>query len=115
MQYIVERASDYNNKPCEECKQITITYTDERISDDPAKIPYYKDNPNKWYEEKDFFNHRVENGHLKRDRLLQVWAVEINTLEQLHNFIDKYGRIVISKYYGNENLLSILIYDDYIE
>ena len=117
MEYIVERASEWNEeiKPCEECRQITITCIDERTTDDPSKIPGCKNNPNIWYEQQGYFNHRVENGHIKRDYLKKVWVVEINSLEQLHEFVNKYGAIVFGDYYVNKNLKRILIYDDYIE
>jgi len=117
MEYIVERASEWNEeiKPCEECRQTTITCIDERTTDDPSKIPAYKSNPNIWYEQQGYFNHRVENGHIKRDYLKKVWVVEINSLEQLHEFVNKYGAIVFGDYYANKNLKRILIYDDYIE
>jgi hypothetical protein len=47
-------------------------------------------------------------GHYK------CWVIEINSLEELHEFIDENGPIVISK--GNvDGLHEIEIYDDYRE
>lgn len=45
-----------------------------------------------------------------------VWMIEINTLEELHEFIDKYGgSVVIEDWYFNNAYKKIEIYDDYRE
>ena len=47
--------------------------------------------------------------------MIDVWFVEINTLDELMKFCDKYGDIVITNSIRNETYKEILIYDDYIE
>ena len=42
------------------------------------------------------------------------WSIEINTLEELNQFIEKYGNLVIYKNYVGFNVPCICIYDDYI-
>lgn len=55
------------------------------------------------------------------DQIFQEWTVEINDLNELNNFISKYGKVVIypsnSKDYNLYPSLEpmILIYDNYIE
>lgn len=87
MIYIIERASEYKNKPCEEAVKRPFKSTSN------FEITYY-------------------------------WSVEINTLEELHQFIDKYGSVVIYNHYSvfindknvyYNNTPYILIYDSYIE
>lgn len=48
------------------------------------------------------------------------WVIEINTLEELHNFMEKYGALIIENYHPvhqivDKNYRFITIYDDYIE
>jgi hypothetical protein len=43
------------------------------------------------------------------------WSIEINTFEELNQFIEKYGDLVIYKDYGGYNAPCIKIYDTYIE
>ena len=43
------------------------------------------------------------------------WSIEINTFEELNQFIEKYGDLVIYKNYGGYNVPCIKIYDTYIE
>lgn len=121
MKYIVERAStpcwdEEEEKPCEEARRELILCVDERSVDDPAKIPALSKDPQKWYNEAGYFNHRVENGHIKRDHYRNGWVIEIPTLEKLHEFISKYGSVVIDPplKFG-ETLPTLKIYDDFIE
>ena len=41
--------------------------------------------------------------------------MEINTLEELHKFMEKEGEIIISLEYCGSKLPHITIYDDYVE
>lgn len=117
MKYIVTRASshvwDGDIGPCEEARKEEVIWTDEREVDDPRKLKFGGD---EWYTQEGFFNHRVENGHIKRDWKEQKWVIEINSLEELNAFVEKYGDIIIENYYfGNSEHTAITIYDDYVE
>lgn len=58
----------------------------------------------------------VNNGRSGEDyREHNVWTIEINTLEELINFTNKYGRIVIEEYWLNNRYKEIEIYDYYRE
>jgi hypothetical protein len=65
---------------------------DRRCCDEPVKIPAYNGNKKKadadWYNEGK--NHRVVNGYIERDFDDEFYIIEINTLEDLLNFQDKY-------------------------
>lgn len=107
MLFRISRTSICEGKPCDEAISMTTVRIDERGVDDPAKIrAYYGENTDWWYS--NGRNHRVENGHIKRDFDDEAWYVEISSLDELMKFIDKYGCIVVS-------LSSIEIYDDYRE
>ena len=112
MEYRVTRTSQWNeDKPCEEAYQKQIIYTDERNIPDPMENLLIGKS---WYTDKGWFNHRVENGHIKRDKYVDVWMIEIKDQEELLKFIDKYGDIVIQKdesYHSYE----IEIYDGWRE
>ena len=93
MKFRVTRTSMYDddNAPCEEAIKELCIRIDERNVDDPMKNKYIGI---KWYEEGS--NHRVENGHIKRDFVDYAWFIEINSLKQLLEMKIKYGDIMIS-------------------
>ena len=43
------------------------------------------------------------------------WYIKINTLEELLAFENKYGALIISKDWDNQEEMQIEIYDDYRE
>ena len=114
MKYMVRRASlwDDDIKPCDEAKKEETIGIDERTVNDPHKIKSLGD---MWYTQEGYFNHRVEKGHIKRDYKEQNWVIEINSLEELNAFINKYGGIIIGYHTQNPNYKEITIYDDYVE
>lgn len=115
MKYIVERASTFfheEKQPCKEAHLEQILHTDERTIDDPMKNPHIGKS---WYEEEDYFNHRVENGHIKRDYWRNEWVIEINTLEELMQFINSYGNIIVEKKDYSAPMPKIVIYDSWVE
>ena len=55
-------------------------------------------------------------GDITRDNgMIGVWSVEFNTLEELIEFCDKYGDVVITNCTRNKAYKEIEIYDDYRE
>lgn len=115
MKYAVRRTSDFisEDKPCKEAVRGKYTRIDERTVNDPMLIKSVRDGREKWYDRGT--NHRVENGHIKRDFEDEAWFVEINTLKELNDFIDKYGDCVIMEFWENPSILCIEIYDTYRE
>lgn len=53
----------------------------------------------------------VKNIYKKGDN----WYIKINTLEELLAFENKYGALIISKDWDNQDGMQIEIYDDYRE
>jgi hypothetical protein len=43
------------------------------------------------------------------------WYIKINTLEELIDFYNQYGDLIISQNWDNEKEMQIEIYDDYRE
>jgi hypothetical protein len=113
VEFMVSRTSLWIDvKPCEEAVKKSYTKIDERPVDSPANLKIGPDRVH-WYTEG--FNHRVEDGHIKRDFEAEAWFVEINSLEELIAFQNKYGDLVLQKSYDNPSILKIEIYDTYRE
>ena len=53
----------------------------------------------------------VEGIYLKDDN----WYIKINTLEELIDFYNQYGDLIISENWDNKEEMQIEIYDDYRE
>ena len=112
MKFRIDRASSWRDKPCKEARQESVIRVDERTTDDPKKIPLSeRESPNWWYESGK--NHRVENGHIKRDFDDTAWVVDVNTLEELLKLRRKYGDLIL--HHHDDDLPGITIYDDYME
>lgn len=117
MKFRIDRTSGYeeNEAPCDGAFQDTYARVDIRTVCDPAKI-YRRETQNTdwWY--KEGLNHRVLNGNIARDYPGEVgWFMNIDSLEDLLRFADKYGELIIGRSYGDPNLCSIEIYDTYRE
>lgn len=114
MKFIISRTSLWNDeeKPCEEAIKDKYIRVDERTIDSPEKFnhKYERDN---WFSEGT--NHRIDNGHIKRDFEDEDWFIEINTLDDLIKFQQKYGDIIIQDGFMNPDIKEIEIYDSYRE
>lgn len=113
MKFIIKRTSIWDQEsPCEEARRETYTRIDERIVDDPKKI-HFGNVAQTWYKQGE--NHRVENGHIKRDFPGErEWFIEINNLDDLLKLKSKYGDLVLGEHCSSD-FPSIEIYDDYRE
>ena len=108
MKFLVTRTTGSRDKPCKNAIKEKYIYTFELSIDDPNKNPFHKES---WY--KTGINHRVENGHIKKDFEEEGWFLEINSLEELINLKEEVGEwLIIGE---THNLLSIEIYNDYRE
>ena len=116
MKFVLTRTSrhycydDMNEKPDKDCFLDDFVRTDERTTDDPMKNKHIGP---AWYRNGE--NHRVENGHIKRDFKEKNWFVEISKLEELLKFVEQKGTIVLQKCDSNKDIFEIEIYDDYRE
>lgn len=71
-----------------EFRKVSGIRVDERTIDDPSKFSQEWDKRN-WYTDGE--NHRVENGHIKRDFEESFHIIEINTIEDLLEFQRKHN------------------------
>lgn len=110
MKFVVTRTSDFEDPKCDEAFIAPFTRVDKRNVDDPMKNKYISAD---WYTLGT--NHRVENGQICRDFQEECHFVEINSLEELLKFQEKYGAIIIRSSHGNDSVLEIEIYDNYRE
>ena len=117
MKFIIDRSSlgwwlakkaPYDGAIMETCIRV-----DERTTDAPEKVPSHNGETEWWYEKGR--NHRVEDGHIKRDFDAQAWFIEINSLEELLALIANEGDIVVGYSNMNSDIPYIEIYDDYRE
>lgn len=118
MKFIVSRTSQWDDEiaPCEEAKRDSIVYVETRACLSPEEFDKrFAKQEGKWFSVGT--NHRVnERGWLVRDKgTIDVWSVEFNTLDELVEFCDKHGDIVIENCRWNKAYKEIEIYDDYRE
>lgn len=118
MKFIVSRTSAWGDEkpPCEEAKRDSIVRVETRTLYTPEEFDKrFAQREGKWLSVGT--NHRVnEKGYITRDNgTIDVWSVEFNTLEELIEFCDKYGSVVIEDYMWNKAYREIEIYDDYRE
>ena len=113
MTFLVSRTSKrYEEKPCDDAEPTTVTLIDERPVDNPLKLPNFGLG---WYADPCYCNHRVENGHIRRDYKVNAWKLEINTLEELLEFFRKHGDLILTECGFDEIEIELEIYDDFRE
>lgn len=118
MKFIVERTSIWgNDKPYEKCKLETVDRTEIRTLRTPEEFDAkFSDREGKWLSRG--VDHCIdERGYIKRTHKndINVWTIEINTLEELIALKDEVGeRLILTTDY-NSGLIGLEIYDDYRE
>ena len=115
MEFIVSRVSDDFNtkKPCEEAYKKHIPHIAE------YNFSSFEEYDAKWGRKYKFtdtdINHRInERGNIEKeltDFSEDVWVVQINTLEELLAFRNKYGSIIVGESGKNHYYDEITIYD----
>lgn len=121
MKYIITRTSNsdmyYENPKVEGVvlKEITVTEIDIRkfssFEDFEKRSPFYREWIKKGYDFKE------EKGYIskKNKNIIKVWVKEFSTLDELNNFINEVGEVVISYPQWVEKYPIIEIYDDFRE
>ena len=98
-------------KPCEKAVKGTYLYTHTRTCNEEAYNQKYSHREGLWRSKG--INHRVNDiGYIQREDEREGWLIEINTLEELIELVEKEGAIVVSK---EDPQPEIEIYDDYRE
>lgn len=125
MKFIISRTSvwdygEWKDIECKEAKRILqpLTYLDYRSVKTlkEAKQERYSHWANDWFKHGE--NHREEKGMVVRDLIKRDHyrrEVEINSLEELIKFKEKYGEIIITTGSYEEYPHQIEIYDGYRE
>ena len=113
MEFMVTRTSGWSDgKPCNEA------YAKNYMRKDIRTLKSFEEYDNRF---RDNFldtgiNHKInDDGYIEREFEDEGWFVEIDTLEELLEFTNKYGDIVFGKTYRNYEMNGIEIYDDYRE
>ena len=121
MEFKISRTSlSSDKKPCDEAYRKKIIRIDERgfesFEEHNTKLPSDK----KWLAEG--FNHKIvpankwcDHEHIYREFDDEIWAIEINTLEELLEFKRKYGEIIICTAFENPSINELEIYDSWRE
>lgn len=103
------------SRPCDEAVRCTYIDVDERTVDHPDKLHPKNRFTSEWYNDLRFTNHRVEDGHIKRDETKEGWCIHMDTLDELKSFVTKYGKCVVSVEDGNPDTMKVEIYDTWRE
>jgi hypothetical protein len=119
MIYKVDRTSCFSSclekeKPCSEAKIREFEFWHTRTCNEQEFDKNHSNREGLWRSKGK--NHTItKEGYITRQQEnRECWSIEINTLEELQKFIDKYGRIII--YYDQSIKANVIkIYDDYRE
>ena len=115
MTFVVNRTSfSEEAKPCDEAKLIPLIQK-ESISVFGFEKFFSAEEKANWYNDPKSSNHHLDGDVLRRDFEKDTWTVEINTLEDLIAFVDKYDETIIGEWYRNPEYKMLEIYDDYRE
>ena len=113
MRFMITRTSENRHRcPHPSARKEKFIRIDERTVDDPSMLPALVD----WYSSGT--NHRVEDGHIKRDFEDEGWFIDVSTLEDLLRLVDEMGSPVMVDCdcdWNNPTIWSLEIYDGYRE
>lgn len=120
MKFIIKRTSGRaNSSPCVEAKEEQVVRIETRT---PFHSPEEFDKrfaarEGAWLSVGT--NHRIgRDGYICRDRdMMNVWTIEVNSIEELVALSRKYGEIIVADHYlsSNDEYPTLEIYDDYRE
>lgn len=117
MKFVVSRTSIWGDEqPCDEARRDKIVRVDVRTFSSPEEFDSSLARiEGKWYSVGS--NHRIDkDGCIARDfEMIDVWTIDINSLNELLVFCDKYGDVIIQDCMWNDQYKEIEIYDDYKE
>lgn len=120
MKFIITCTSDWgdDNSPCEEAKRSQVVRVETRTLCTPEEFDKkFAAREGAWLSVG--ANHRIgKDGYICRDReMMDVWIIEVNSIEELIELSKKYGKIIVDNHYLNSNdeYPTIEIYDSYRE
>ena len=113
MEFMINRTSILTDeKPCEEA------YIKKYIYKDTRKLTSFEEYDNMFKENftDNGINHRInKQGYIERELESKAWFIKLDSLEELLEFTNKYGNIILDKSFFNHDIYTIEIYDDYRE
>ena len=119
MKFIIKRTSGRgNSSPCVEAKEEQVVETETRTFRTPEEFDKrFAAREGAWLSVGT--NHRIgRDGYICRDRdMMNVWTIEVNSIEELVALSRKYGEIIVADHYlsSNDEYPTLEIYDDYRE
>lgn len=120
MKFIITRTSEWDDdcSPCEEAKRSQVVRVETRTLRTPEEFDKkFAAREGAWLSVGT--NHRTgKDGYICRDReMMDVWTVEVNSIEELIALSRKYGEIIVGNHYlsSNDEYPTLEIYDDYRE
>jgi hypothetical protein len=117
MDFIITRTSIYDadDKPVEEAFKKSVEYWHTRTCTEEEFNRKFSEREGLWKSKGK--NHKItEKGYITRqEENKEMWFISLKNFEQLKNFIEKYGNIIIGKKNINDKDFVIEIYDDYRE
>lgn len=119
MKFIITRTSDWgdDNSPCEEAKRSQVVKIETRTLRTPEEFDKkFAAREGAWLSIGT--NHRIgRDGYICRDReMMDVWTIEVNSIEELVALSSKYGEIIVANHYwNNDEYPTLEIYDAYRE
>ena len=118
MIYIIKRASDRlfeKESPCEEAIKKTFENWHERSCTEEYFDEHYSPKLGLWRSKGINHTTTLDGNIIRQIEDVILWSIEINTLEDLHKLIDKYGTLIIDNGDSINKTPTITIYDDYME
>lgn len=119
MKFIITRTSEWgDSSPCAEAKRDRVVRVESRTFRSPEEYDKkFAAREGAWLSVGT--NHRIDrDGYICRDReMMDLWTIEINSIEELVALSRKYGEIIVADYYlnANDEYPTLEIYDDYRE
>ncbi len=113
MKFTIERASQIFDKTIPPCKGAV---REKLVCYDRYSFKSFEEYQKAFYKNfiEEGFDHKVTKDGIMRSLEKFYWTIEFNTLEELMNFTDQEGRIVIESE-KDTDYKNIVIYDDYLE
>lgn len=119
MKFIIMRTSEWgDSSPCAEAKEDQVVGIETRTFRTPEEFDKrFAAREGAWLSVGT--NHRIgRDGYICRDRdMMNVWTIEVNSIEELVALSRKYGEIIVADHYlsSNDEYPTLEIYDDYRE
>lgn len=99
MEFLIERASDWDVKPCDEA----TSYTAKSVTELDETFDHYR--------EYSYTNDEQASG---QNEVFPRWKIKFDSIEELMNFTQKHKKIVLKSLKGSVPT-GIIIYDYWLE